>query len=111
MATFTYIASYGAMVKKQPRVRSINFGDGYEQRATFGINNNPRLWTLEFNGKTGTEADAIDNFLTARAGVEKFDWTPPTGSAGKWICRAWNRSIVDSDIHNISASFEEVFEV
>ena len=110
MATFTYIASYGASVSKQPRVRSMMFGDGYEQRATFGINTMPRMWNLNFNGKTSTEADAIEAFLTARGGVEKFDWTPPTGSAGKWICRSWNRAISEIDIHDISATFEEVFE-
>lgn len=111
MATFTYIASYGVIQKKQPIVRSMRFGDGYEQRARFGINTNPRTWDLKFAGKSETEADAIESFLDARGGVENFDWTPPTGSSGKWICRGWNRSIVDIDIHEVSATFEEVFEV
>jgi phage-related protein len=110
MATFTYIASYGASVAKQPKVRAISFGDGYEQRATFGINTTPRAWNLNFNGKTGTEADAIESFLSARNAVESFDWTPPTGSAGKWICRSWVRSIAEVDCYDISATFEEVFE-
>jgi len=111
MTTFTYIPSYGATQKKKPTVNAIKFGDGYEQRAQFGINQNPRVWNLAFNGRTETEADAIDAFLEATKGVAYFDWTPPTGSAGRWICRDWDRSIVDIDCHNISASFEEVFDL
>lgn len=110
MATFTYIASYGASVRKEPKVRTVSFGDGYEQRLAYGINTSPREWNLDFNGKTTAEADLIDAFLTARNAVENFDWTPPTGSAGKWVCRAWTRSIADINCHNISATFTEVFE-
>jgi len=92
MATFTYAASYGATVTQAPSVRYIRFGDGYEQRASFG------------------DADAIIAFLEARAGVDAFDWTPPSGSAGKWICRSWSRSISSNGANDISARFEEVFE-
>ena len=111
MTTFTYIPSYGAAQKKKPAVLSVKFGDGYEQRAQFGINQNPRMWDLQFNGKTETEADAIDNFLTAEKGVTYFNWTPPQGAAGKWICRNWDISLVDIDCYNITATFEEVFDL
>jgi phage-related protein len=66
---------------------------------------------LEFNGKTEAEADAIDSFFTTEKGVTYFNWTPPQGSAGKWICRSWNLSLVDIDCYNISATFEEVFDL
>lgn len=111
MATFTFDPSYGIAVKKEPKVLSVKFGDGYEQRAQFGINQNPRMWDLQFNGKTETEADAIDNFLTAEKGVTYFNWTPPQGAAGKWICRNWDISLVDIDCYNITATFEEVFDL
>lgn len=111
MSTFTFIPSYGALQKKKPIVNSFRFGDGYEQRAQFGINQNPRMWDLEFIGKTESEADSIEAFFDAAYGVVAFDWTPPVGSAGKWICREWNRSIVDVDCHNIVATFEEVFDL
>lgn len=110
MATFTYTPSYGASLNKTPTVKTVKFGDGYEQRLAYGINTLPREWSLEFNGRTAAQADLIDNFLTARNAVENFDWTPPSGSAGKWICKSWVRSIVDIDCHNISATFTEVFE-
>lgn len=110
MATFTYVASYGASVNQAPSVRYIRFGDGYEQRASFGINTDQRIWNLDFRGRDDTDADAIIAFLEARAGVDAFDWTPPSGSAGKWVCRSWSRSISSNGTNDISARFEEVFE-
>jgi phage-related protein len=110
MSTFTYVASYGAAVAQQPRVRSMVFGDGYEQRASFGINRQPRTWSLSFVARDDTDSAAIIAFFQARGGVENFSWTPPVGGAGKWICRSWNRTIVSNGISNIDATFEEVFE-
>lgn len=111
MTTFTYIPSYSAMVKQEPRVVSMKFGDGYEQRIQFGINQNPRKWDLSFNGKTQSEATAIDTFLKTANGVSFFYWAPPIGSIGKFICRSWNISLEDADIYTISTTFEEVFDL
>lgn len=111
MATFTYQPSYGIAVKKEPKVLAVKFGDGYEQRAQFGINQNPRVWDLQFNGKTESETDAIDAFFTTEKGVTYFNWTPPQGAAGKWICRSWDISLVEVDCYNIAATFEEVFDL
>ena len=46
MATFPSIdADYGASKKAAPRVRQVQFGSGYSQRATFGLNLDPKAWT------------------------------------------------------------------
>lgn len=111
MATFNFEPSYGISLRKEPKVLSVKFGDGYEQRAQFGINQNPRMWELQFNGKTLTETNAIDSFLNAEKGVTYFNWTPPQGTTGKWICRQWDISLVEVDCYNISATFEEVFDL
>lgn len=111
MTTFSYTASYGAAVTEQPNVRSIKFGDGYEQRATFGINNRPRRWDLQFRSRDNTDANAIIAFFQDANGVDYFNWTPPYGSAGKWLCRSWNRTVVSNGISDITATFEEVFDL
>ena len=110
MATFSYIPDFGATKKLQPKVNSISFGDGYEQRATLGINNNPQTWDLSFLNRGDTEAEAIDAFLTARGGVESFDWTPYGESAGKYVCKEWSKSIDRYNGNTIQATFQEVFE-
>jgi hypothetical protein len=69
MATFPdYKPRVGASKSSAPTVRSTKFGDGYEQRVRFGLNQDPKEWTLEWN-VTETVADEIETFLEARAGA------------------------------------------
>ena len=63
MATFTYTPSFEATEASKPRVSKIQYGDGYEMRATFGLNVDPKEWTLTFSERTDTERDNITTFL------------------------------------------------
>jgi phage-related protein len=110
MPTFTYIPDFSARRETRPRVRSVRFGDGYEQRSIDGINSQPFTWSLTFNNRSDSEANAIESFLQAQAGIASFDWTPPSGDDAKWICRGWERTMVRFDLNTITAKFEQVFE-
>lgn len=110
MATFSYIADYTANRTIKPRVRALKFGDGYEQRTADGINTQPATWALSFNARTTTEADAIESFLSTHAGITVFDWTPPVGAAGRYICREWNRVCERFNINSVTCTFEQVYE-
>lgn len=102
---------FGAQKKSQPRVRTVKFGDGYEQRLAYGVNTQPKIWTLRWSAASNSNADAIETFLEARAGVEAFDWTPlQEATAYKFVCREWQREHQYADINTISATFEQVFE-
>lgn len=108
MSTFNYIPAYGATETTTARVLKAQFGDGYSQRIADGINNKPRSWSLSFS-KTQTDIDLILAFLNAEGGVYSFDWTPPRGVAGKWICEQWNTTVNDG-FDNLTVQFVEVFE-
>jgi phage-related protein len=108
MPAFTAIPSYAIEVEITPRVRVARFGDGYEQRVAHGIRTTPRRWSLRFV-RHDDELDAIEAFLAARGGVEAFDWTPPRGPAGTWVCRTWRRSLTQPNYGEISCTFEEVW--
>jgi len=110
MATFTYTPSFSADLEEKPLVQRIQFGDGYEQRVTFGINTQPKIWSLRFNNRNDTERDNILTFLRARGGVEAFDWTDPNGYAGKWVCDQWNTSQISCNFNEITATFRQGFE-
>lgn len=110
MATFSEPIDFNYQIERAPRVAVAKFGDGYEQRVADGINADLRRFRVTFNTRTTAEADAIDSFLTARAGVESFDWTPPTGAACKVVCREWSRAGIAAGIWNMSAIFDEVAE-
>ena len=110
MATFSFTPSFPALEQSVPIVRTVVFGEGFQQRLQFGLNRDPKNWALTFANRDDTERDNIITFLEARSGTESFDWTPPRGSAGKFLCRAWS---TDMSIHGrttINATFEEVFE-
>ena len=58
-----------------------------------------------------TNADEIETFLEARAGVESFDYQPEGESASKkYICTSWEKQIVYSGIATITAAFIQVAE-
>lgn len=110
MATFTYTADFGASFTVKPSVRVSKFGDGYEQRQANGLNTQPKTWTLKFSLRTDTEANAITDFLTTQAAVSSFDWTDINGTAGKYVCRSWDRSKDRYNLNTVSAQFEQVYE-
>lgn len=111
MATFPSITpTYGIQKTSRPNVRIAQFGSGYSQRATFGLNQDPKSYSLTFE-VSETDADTIETFLDARGGAEHFDFTPPgEASSGKYICRNWSKSIPYLNRATIQATFEQVFE-
>jgi len=113
MATFPAItASYGAQKSSKPVVRTTQFGDGYEQRTRFGLNQNPKEWSLTWQNITEANADTIEAFLDARAADgASFDWTPPdTATSYKWVCQQWDKTIPYTGRATITATFRQVFE-
>ena len=113
MATFPAItASYGAQKTSRPKMRMTQFGDGYEQRTTFGLNQNPKEWSLTWQNITEANADTIEAFLDARAADgASFDWTPPDSATSyKWVCQQWDKTIPYTGRATITATFRQVFE-
>ena len=115
MATFPDIApSYGAQKSSKPKFRTVQFGDGYQARLTYGIPDhmNPKEWTLSWNNVSETDADTIEAFLDARAAdAASFDWSPPDETdTYKWICPEWTKSVDYPTRSTINATFQQVFE-
>jgi phage-related protein len=112
MATFPSITpTYGLEKRSSPVVRTVRFGDGYEQRTSLGLNQNPKVYNLTFN-VSETDSDTIETFLDARAADNaSFDFTPPgEGSSSKFVCEKWSKSIPYLNRASIQATFREVFE-
>lgn len=104
-------ADYGASKKAAPNVRIAQFGSGYSQRSTLGINQDKKVWQLSWTNRTATDANTIEDFLEARGGVEAFNWSPPDETSSYvWTCSSWSKTMPYSNLFNIQAVFEEVFE-
>lgn len=102
---------FGAQKRTQPNVRVVRFADGYEQRLAYGVNTQPKNWSLTWSASSNSDADAIEAFWEARGAVESFDWTPIGDTTSyKFVCRQWQRQHQYADINTITATFEQVFE-
>lgn len=109
MSVFIWVPSYGSSVATKPSVHVTQFGDGYEVRTAHGINNNRRKWEVSFSRPNGI-ADAIEAFLVSAGALESFEWAPPHGGAGKWVCREWAVLPTGPYTRTITATFLEIFE-
>ena len=113
MASFptTVNPTYGLTKTSKPNIRIAQFGSGYSQRSTFGINQNLKVYKLKWENISETDADEIEDFLDLMAGVQNFDYTPAGESASKkMICTQWNKTIPYLNRATITATFEEVAE-
>lgn len=91
------------------RVRSIQFGDGYRQEVTDGLNPKEDKWPVSATGPADEIQPLID-FLDARGGVEAFLWTPPRGVQGLYKCKAYNTTDSHGDNVKLSATFERTYQ-
>lgn len=102
MATFTWTPDAGAQIKREPRIRSVGFGDAYEQRAGDGLNTDMRVGTFNFTGRSASESSAIIAFLAARGGHESFDYAHLGGTSYKWVCKSWTEVDADGGVKNVT---------
>lgn len=115
MATFptiTYAPVVGASRKQEARVLKAQFGDGYAQRASDGINNVVATYDLTWEDISRDDAKTLDDFLTARGGYESFDWTPPgEASPKKWTCAQWSVDHRNPVLDTVTATFVQCFDL
>ena len=107
---FIWSPSYNSSINPVPRIRLIQFGDGVSSRFRDGINNVLLTLDLVFENRNYNEAEAINHFLYARAGVESFLFLPPRpyNKRRRFICKNWSMSPTFYDNVNTRCSLEEV---
>lgn len=103
----------------EPKIIKAQFGDGYAQRRPAGINTQACMWSLTMKNTDEKTANEVVSFLSARNGVEVFNWTPPRQSGDvivtqNVICPSWNFAygqMIDSGalLFNLAFKFEQVF--
>lgn len=109
MTTLVQRMSFPIDLSKKPKIYSAPFGDGYEQRAVNGINNNPKQWTVSAVNLNDEDASALMTFLDTANGAASFDWTDPDGAAIKVTCKEYSRSYTDEDKNTVRAVLNQVY--
>ena len=102
---------YNYTITRQPAVNVISFGDGFEQRLTEGLNQNPVTLNLTFDLTQTQSTNAVD-FLNDR--IEdgaSFTFLVPNENVTKsFVCQSYPTSVPFLNRVVLSCTFREVFE-
>ncbi len=109
---FFWVPSYSPTISTEPTVKTVRFGDGYEQRTPDGINSNLLKISLNYDNRDEAETTAISHFLHQRGGSEAFVYLPPApySSMKKFVCRKWDVTMNFDNNYSIKVDLEEVVE-
>lgn len=115
----------GMTANVEPRVHTISFGDGYEQRLSMGINNSAETYNVVFVNRGRAEIDDIAGYFKSLNGITAFNFTIPdyaetqestgiTSSVGektiRVICSSWDVTYQNDNFFNLTATFKRVYE-
>lgn len=87
-----------------------NYGDGYQQRAAVGLNSRFDKWDIAINNLTLAERNTMVSFFNTVGLVQSFDWTPPNGTAGKWVFASGLEETNTALYYNFTFTLMQVFE-
>lgn len=107
---FIFTPSYNHAINIEPNVKTVQFGDGYEQSIPDGINNTLLKLEINFDLRNESEARAINHFFNQRKGAESFVFTPtaPYNLEKLFKCRGWSSVFVFYDNYSIRCRLDEV---
>ena len=110
--TFTHVPSVGFSRETTPKQFTVEFGDGYSQRTSSGINNIADSWELSFNSVSVASATSIVTFFNTHNGYKYFWWTPPGDSITyKVVCPSWGTSYQNHLARNVTCKFVRVYDL
>lgn len=100
----------------KPKTRVANFGDGYEQRSSIGINSFKETYTVTFKNRAKAIIDDVVVFLNSKAGVTNFNFVIPDTNVGsgettiKVVCEDYSISYDSGDYYSLTTKLRRVYE-
>ncbi len=105
--TLTYQPLINASGQSEFRTKSIQFGDGYHQRAPDGIHTDLRAYSLEFKGSVDLIQE-IDDFFTRHKGVKSFKWQAPDRKDERlYLCQGIKNTFITGKFRGLSVEIKE----
>lgn len=109
MQTFDWRMDMGASAETQFATNKVQFGDGYAQLSSHGINNRRKNWSGTKTGDLATVIKPIMAFIDSHAGVLPFLWTDPHGETHAYTCSGYSTPQRKGNFWQISLKFEQFF--
>jgi len=88
--TFIWVPDDEASGDSTLRTRKSQFGDGYAQVSSDGLNGETDTWSLSFGGLADEIAPAVA-FIRRHRGAKSFLWTNPEGVLGVYRCEKFQQ--------------------
>jgi phage-related protein len=112
MAVFTspYPPDYGVSVRKKFRMVKTNFGDGYVQNVSDGLNTAAEEWNLSWDMLTADQTKNIQDQLDSFKG-QIFTWVTPRGQTKPFTCEEYSVTYDNYESYSVSATFQESFDL
>ena len=113
MQTFPldYIPRRGVLPSVKFKVRRVQFGDGYSQRGTEGVNSEQCAYPLTF-ALPHAQIAHIVNFLREHAGAKAFLWAMPNETLRPFTCAGYQGPKNIGPTHSeLTATFELEYDL
>jgi phage-related protein len=98
----------------KPRVEVAQFGDGYSQRVSLGINQKPIEIMLSFSTINDVEKATLELFFEQHSRGQVFYWKMPDETTPrKWYIPAagWDVTYIRFGLYNVSVNMVECFDI
>lgn len=107
--TLNFSVQYGATCTISTRLKTLSFGDGYEQVAPDGINLNTERWNITTVPLRSAVAGGVEVTMNNLRG-EWFFWTPPNGDSGKFrLDSDVTRTFVGVNSQTVSFTLKRIY--
>lgn len=113
-----FVPKYNFKKSNSPNTRIVKFGDGYEHRTTFGLNQNALTFNLTFevnddaNPSNSSDAKTLTDFFdTIAVNGRNFSYQIPGESSMIFVVEGgYNKTFIYKDRSRIQVTFRQVFE-
>lgn len=94
------------------RVNTADFGDGYNQRSSDGINVTRLSYNISWTNIDTARKNILQEFLESTLGVESFMWQPPDmNTTLLWTNSFPSITPVAAGIWTVTVTLDQVFDV
>lgn len=101
----------GVSADVAPRVNSAQFGDGYSQRSSDGLNADNQTFSGQFPSLSPANSKAVRDFFSAHKSTPFLYALQLDAQQRKWIASKWSRTFVATNREAISFTLTEVFDL
>lgn len=104
--------SYGTDMGQRYKVRRVQFGDSYSQRARDGMNSTPQQWKLNWSKISDADAEMLRLFFERMAGVDVIEWKPYNQTDTlKWTANDWSGQPSGWMVQDCSITLTQEFDL